>query len=103
MTAGTTGSTSSAAHGSMSGQSSINLAALNDSDVKKLQGEQGREFDQRYVKMMVKEHEDAVKLFENASREAKDPEIRSFASQHVSALREHLQEAKGLERSVAAE
>lgn len=61
----------------------------------------GEEFDQQYVRLMVKEHEDAVNMFEKAAQDARDPQVRSFASQHVPTLREHLQEAKNLRRRVA--
>ena len=74
---------------------------MRDRDVRRLSDATGREFDERYVKLMVEEHEKAVKLFEKAAEDAKDPEVRSFASQHVGSLREHLEEARGLERVVA--
>jgi putative membrane protein len=72
-----------------------------DRDVRRLSEATGRDFDERFVKLMVKEHEEAVKLFEKAAEDSKDPQIRAFASQHVSSLREHLQESKNLERTVA--
>jgi putative membrane protein len=72
-----------------------------DRDLRRLSEATGRDFDERFVKHMVKEHEEAVKLFEKAAEDSKDPQIRAFASQHVTSLREHLQESKNLERAVA--
>lgn len=109
-TAGTTTGTTGPATGAGAGTAGpagspdrydSRVADLDDGDVKKLSKESGRDFDERYVKLMVKEHEDAVKLFEETAKDAKDPEIRTFAAQHVGALRQHLQQAKNLERTVA--
>lgn len=74
-----------------------------DQDFQKLSDASGREFDQRYVELMVKEHEKAVELFEQAAEDAEDPQVRSFASTNVGTLREHLQEARELQQRAAAE
>jgi putative membrane protein len=100
-TTGTTGTTGAGAGTAGTAGSPNRMASMDDGDVKKLSSASGRDFDERYVKLMVKEHETAVKLFEEAAKDAKDPEVRSYASQHVGSLRQHLQQAKNLERSVA--
>jgi putative membrane protein len=56
----------------------------------------GAEFDKAYIKHMVEEHEKAVKLFENASRNLKDPGLKAFAAKTLPTLQEHLQTAKKL-------
>ena len=95
------GSSSTATAGTAGTQRQGAMAMMDDRDVRQLQQATGREFDERFVKTMVEEHENAVKLFEKAAKDAKDPEVRSFASQHIGSLREHLQQAQSLQRAVA--
>jgi putative membrane protein len=56
----------------------------------------GAEFDKAYIKHMVDDHEKAVKLFENASRNLKDPGLKDFATKTLPTIKEHLQTAKKL-------
>lgn len=58
-------------------------------------------FDKAYAESIgVSAHEDAVKLFQEASNQAKDPEIKQFATETLPTLEQHLQMAKSLEQSV---
>jgi len=58
-------------------------------------------FDEAYAEGVgVSAHEDAVKLFEEASNEAKDPEVKQFATETLPKLQQHLQMAKTLDQSV---
>ena len=66
----------------------------------RLNKKSGAEFDQEFVENMIDEHEKDIKMFEKAASDAKDAEVRSFASKHVSHLREHLQQAQNLRQSV---
>jgi len=56
----------------------------------------GSEFDQAYMKQMVKDHQTTVSRFERESTQGQDPEVRQWASQMLPALREHLEMARGL-------
>jgi putative membrane protein len=80
----------------------VKLDQDNDKDraYNKLAKKSGEDFDREFVQHMVDEHEKDVKLFEKAASDAKDPEIRGFASKHVGHLREHLQIVQGLQASV---
>ncbi len=54
-------------------------------------------FDERYARNFgVKAHEDTIKLFEEASREAKDPEVKAWATRTLPGLKHHLDMAKAL-------
>ncbi|RZJ13619.1 MAG: DUF4142 domain-containing protein [Rubrivivax sp.] len=54
-------------------------------------------FDERYAKHFgVKAHEDTIKLFEEASREAKDPEVKAWATKTLPGLKHHLEMARAL-------
>lgn len=58
--------------------------------MEKLQKEEGSSFDKAYTQQMKKDHEEAVKLFESASRSTElNPELRSFASKTLPTLQEH--------------
>ena len=58
-------------------------------------------FDKAYAEGVgVSAHEDAVKLFEDASKNAKDPEVKQFATETLPILQQHLQMAKTLEQGV---
>ncbi|WBX89136.1 DUF4142 domain-containing protein [Achromobacter mucicolens] len=58
-------------------------------------------FDKAYSgEIGVTAHEDAVKLFEKASRDAKDPDVKKFATDTLPSLKHHLELAKALQQSV---
>jgi putative membrane protein len=71
-------------------------------DVAHLEGLSGVDFDRSYVAMMVTDHVKAVALFETYSREASDPEVRTFAQKTLPVLRDHLKMARDLAIKVAA-
>jgi predicted outer membrane protein len=71
--------------------------------VKKLQDQTGSEFDRAYVSEMVKDHEQTIAKFEQASRSATDPELKRFASDTLSKLREHSHMAEQLFQTVGAQ
>lgn len=55
-------------------------------------------FDDRYVKAFgVKAHEDTVKLFEQAAKEAKDADVKAFAQKTLPGLQHHLEMARALQ------
>ena len=57
----------------------------------------GKDFDRAYIRHMVKGHEEAVKLFESQAKNATRQEIRTFATQALPTLREHLERARKLD------
>lgn len=61
---------------------------------KKLDDKAGNDFDTNYSDMMVEHHEDAIALFEKASKDSEDSEIKSWATQKLPGLRAHLKHAK---------
>jgi putative membrane protein len=52
--------------------------------------EKGVKMDQEYLKEMLKDHEEDVKEFTDASIKASDPEIKAFAAKNVPVLQMHL-------------
>ena len=56
----------------------------------------GAAFDAQYGKHMVEDHQKAIALFERASREARNPELKGFATKSLPTLKEHLAMAQKL-------
>jgi putative membrane protein len=65
----------------------------------KLSGEQ---FDKAYMSDMVKDHQQDVAEFRKESKMAKDPEVKSFASQTLPVIEDHLKEARSIAPKVGA-
>lgn len=60
----------------------------------KLNAKTGNDFGKAYADMMVEHHEDAIELFEKASTDSTDPEIKAWATEKLPGLRTHLEHAK---------
>jgi putative membrane protein len=60
---------------------------------KKLNEKTGNDFGKEYSDMMVKSHKDAIALYEKASTDSTDSDIRAWATESLPALRKHLDQA----------
>ena len=76
------------------------LTAKQQGTVDKLSKLSGEEFDQEYMKTMVKEHKKDVQAFEKAAKNLSDPAVQDFASQTLPTLKEHLQEAEDVNQQL---
>ena len=77
------------------GPSLMQMATLKTLDLR------DESFDEKYAdKIGVSAHEDAIKLFQKAATEAKDPDIKQFAIKNLPALEQHLEMAKALKQKV---
>jgi putative membrane protein len=57
----------------------------------------GDEFDRVYIRLVgIEDHQADIALFERASREARDPELRAWAGKTLPTLRSHLEAARSL-------
>ncbi|MGV3572148.1 MAG: DUF4142 domain-containing protein [Ramlibacter sp.] len=66
-------------------------------DIEKLGKKSGAEFDRDYVREVgIKAHEKDIKLFQKASKDAKDPELKAFAAKTLPVLQDHLAQAQKL-------
>ena len=69
-------------------------------DIEKLGKKNGAEFDRDYVREVgIKAHEKDIKLFEKASKDVKDAELKAFVDKTLPKLREHLAAAQKLPQS----
>ena len=66
------------------------------SALKKLEGMSGGEFDRAYMEQMVKDHERTLKMLQDASKNAKDPELKQAAEKATPDVQKHLDMAKQL-------
>jgi len=58
-------------------------------------------FDEAYSdEIGVAAHEDAVELFDKATKESNDPDLKRFAADTLPALKRHLQEARALQKAI---
>ncbi|MGA8810858.1 MAG: DUF4142 domain-containing protein [Thermoanaerobaculia bacterium] len=60
----------------------------------KLSALSGKDFDKAYIDGMVDDHEKDVKEFEKASKDAKDPDLKAWATKTLPTLQDHLKMAK---------
>lgn len=58
---------------------------------------QGKKLEQKYIDMMVEDHEKAADLFREQMEQAEDPELQQFASTHLPTIEEHLEHAKAID------
>ena len=86
---------------SSSSRLGVNADLSDDRHVRSLARKTGQEFDRDYVDLMVDAHEDSVKLFQRAAKDAQDADVRSFASSHLATLQAHLEQANSLMKSAA--
>jgi putative membrane protein len=69
--------------------------------LKKLQGAEGEDFDRRYMRQMVRDHQEVLKLAEKTARDAKDPALKAHAEKGLPHIKEHLESARNIEGSLA--
>jgi putative membrane protein len=69
-------------------------------DVEKIGKRNGAEFDREYVREVgIKAHEKDIKLFQKASKDVKDAELKAFVDKTLPVLQEHLAAAQKLPQS----
>lgn len=70
------------------------MGAEHQRDMDDLRKLSGRDFDRKYMDMMVEDHEKDIRKFEDASENHKDAEIQTFAAKTLPKLRAHLDSAR---------
>lgn len=69
-------------------------------DTSALDGKTGNDFDKAFVDQMVTDHQNAVALFDNASKNASTDQAKKLASDALPKLQKHLDEAQKLQTSM---
>jgi putative membrane protein len=65
-----------------------------------LEKKTGKGFDKSFMETMEDDHEAAINLFEKASGEVKDSEVKTFVDNTLPKLRMHLDSAKAVQKAI---
>jgi putative membrane protein len=76
------------------------LGGKNEDHITDLSKKKGHDFDKAYMKMMESDHKDVVDAFEKCAKDGTDPDVKTFCSQKLPALRMHLDSAKAINSSL---
>ena len=69
-------------------------------DIEKLGKKNGAEFDREFVRNVgIKAHEKDIKMFQKASKDVKDPDLKAFVDKTLPVLQQHLAAAQKLPQS----
>ncbi len=72
------------------------LDASHNDERQKLEKLSGQDFDRTYMQIMVFEHRQALREFEQEAQSGSDPVFRGYATRQLSALHEHLNAAESM-------
>jgi|SRR4051794_118421 putative membrane protein len=72
------------------------LSAKDAATKARLEKLSGKAFDRAYMRDMVMDHTKDVSEFRTEAKTAKDPDVKSFASQTLPTLQDHLKQAKSI-------
>lgn len=68
-------------------------------EIDKLAGKEDKKnYDKLFVKEMIDRHQECIRLYEDAAKDAADVDIKTFANNSLVKLRMHLDSAKALEK-----
>jgi len=79
--------------------SSTSLDSKDQRMIDKLSSSEGRDFDSKCERDIVRAHEKAIKLFRHEADHGQDADLRAFAQKTVPELEQHLQQARDLQKS----
>ena len=69
-------------------------------DIEKLGKKNGAQFDREFVRNVgIKAHEKDIKMFQKASKDVKDPDLKAFVDKTLPVLQQHLAAAQKLPQS----
>lgn len=79
----------------------VDLTEASDPDAEKLimdlEKESGKDFDKAFLNALQSSHKESISTFEDASKDAKDGELKAWVDKSLPALRTHHEAAKALE------
>jgi putative membrane protein len=90
----------------MANRQQIAIKEMDDKHQKlfdKLKTLSGNEFDRQYMEAMVKDHEEAVKLFEQQSKDGTNEGMKQWAGRLTPILKRHLEHAQEVCKNVKEE
>jgi putative membrane protein len=78
------------------GETSKSPGVKQDANILLLKAKSGASFDKSFAESMVSDHKEAVALFEKASTDLDDPELKAFAAKTLPTLKHHLMASEKL-------
>jgi putative membrane protein len=78
------------------------IGSTQQSAISDLESKQGPEFDRQFVMIAIRDHKGDIAVFEQASRQLTDPDLRAFAQKTLPVLRNHLQLAEQAAKSISS-
>jgi putative membrane protein len=78
------------------------LDAKQRKEIERLQKLSGPQFDQAYMKLMLEDHQQDIRVFRKEAQQGSDSDIRSFASATLPKLHDHLALAQGAAKTARA-
>lgn len=79
------------------------VATEHGDKMRKMQGMQGEDFDRAYMREMLTEHRNDVKMFQDYARNGDDQALKTFAQNTLPVLQEHLKMAQDITGGEKAE
>lgn len=76
------------------------MLARHRNRINTLQNMQGADFDKAYMRIMVDAHEEDVDEYEDETKDARDADIRAFATRMMPTLRTHYDKAKEVRKQL---
>jgi len=74
----------------------LKLSESAQQHVNDMKNMKGKEFDDHYKQMMADDHQKAVAMFEDASKNCSDADLKAWATKTLPGLKSHLEAAKAL-------
>jgi putative membrane protein len=84
--------------GKVQAEAPATLDKSHQAKLDKLAKLQGKEFTEHYNDLQLSAHKDAVSLFDRYSKEGDNADLKAFAAKHLTALKQHLEMAKELDK-----
>ena len=89
---------------SLARQKNVTLPATVSNDHQKdmddVNKKTGKDFDKKYMSMMVDDHQKDISEFEKASKNTKDADVKAWVDKTLPVLRKHLDSAKAINKSL---
>ncbi len=60
----------------------------------------GKDYDQKFIQMMIDSHEKALKMLNSCSKDSKDASIRDICDKSIPTIQKHLDDAKAVQKKL---
>jgi len=78
------------------------MQSEHEKSMEALKKKSGQEFDRAYIEHEIQMHQKVIRLVEEATQSADNPQLRTLLEQSRPALEEHLEQAQNVKRAIVA-